>query len=144
MKILVLAAATYADPHTRKLFDHIAARGHEVILAMPRRIKHPFAPAEVPDTPWPTPGVRLVKLDTWYLHENGTHILMKGVRRLIRDERPDVIHCEFEPWALTCLQVRAAMRGMEAATAVRGAAGRDKAWSREDPWQCVVTTVAVS
>lgn len=107
MKVLVLSCATYADPATRKVWDRVAERGIEVTLALPRRIKHPFGPAIVPDTPWPTPGVRLVKLDTWYLHENGTHIVMKGVPRLIREVRPDVIHCVMEPWSITCLEALA-------------------------------------
>lgn len=113
MKVMVIAAATYADPHTRKLFDHVAAGGVEVLLAMPRRIVHPFAPNDVPETPWPTPGVRLERLDTWISHENGTHILMKGIPRLIREFRPDVIHCVMEPWALTCFQVLATIAEME-------------------------------
>jgi L-malate glycosyltransferase len=101
MKVLVLANATYADPPTRRVFDAVAARGVEVVLAMPKRIRHPFGPSVVPPTPWETP-VRLVLLDTWYLHENGTHVVMKGLRRLIRRLRPDVIHCVLEPWAITC------------------------------------------
>ncbi|HKY32138.1 MAG TPA: glycosyltransferase family 4 protein [Candidatus Polarisedimenticolia bacterium] len=104
MRVLVLANATYADPPTRKVFDHVAAQGIEVMLAMPRRIIHPFGPSEVPPTPWPTP-VKLELLDTWYLHENGTHVVMKGLPRLLRSYRPDVIHCVLEPWSLICLQV---------------------------------------
>ena len=105
MRVLVLAAATYADVHTRKLFQHAAAQGAEVLLAMPARLRHPFAPRRVEETPWPTPGVRLARLETWRSHENGTHVLMRGVSRLIRDFRPDVIHCVLEPWSITCLQV---------------------------------------
>lgn len=112
MKVLVLSGATYADPSTRRLFDHVAAQGVEVLLALPRRVRHPFAPADVPDTPWSTPGVTLAKMDTWYLHENGTHIVMKGLPRLIREFSPDIIHCVMEPWSIMCLQVLAAMRGM--------------------------------
>jgi glycosyltransferase involved in cell wall biosynthesis len=48
-------------------------------------------------------------LDTWYLHENGTHVVMKGIPRLIREYAPDVIHCVMEPWSLTCLQVLSAL-----------------------------------
>ncbi|HET6374329.1 MAG TPA: glycosyltransferase [Candidatus Polarisedimenticolia bacterium] len=104
MRVLVLAGATYAEPSTRRMFDHIAAHGVEVVLAMPRRIEHPFTPAEVPETPWPTPGVRLVRLDCWYSHRNMTHVLLRGLPRLIRECRPDIIHCVMEPWSVTCLQ----------------------------------------
>jgi glycosyltransferase involved in cell wall biosynthesis len=114
MKVLVLAHATYADPPTRKVFDHVAAQGIEVLLAMPRRIKHPFGPAIVPPTPWETP-VRLQLLDTWYLHENGTHVVMKGIPELVHDFQPNVVHCAMEPWSLTCLQVLACMRQHSAA-----------------------------
>lgn len=112
MRVLVIAAATYADPHTRKVFDRLAEKDVEIVLAMPRRIKHSFGPADVPDTPWPTPGVRLVRLDTWYSHENGTHIVMKGIPRLIREVRPEIIHCVMEPWSLTCLEVLACLKTM--------------------------------
>ncbi len=105
MRVLVIAAATYADVHTRKLFQHAADQGAEILLAMPARLRHPFAPGHVEDTPWPTPGVRLARLATWCSHENGTHVLMRGVSRLIKDFRPDIIHCVLEPWSLTCLQV---------------------------------------
>ena len=111
MKVLVLANATYADPPTRKVFDHVAARGIEVVLAMPRRIRHPFGPSVVPPTPWETP-VRLELLDTWYLHENGTHVVMKGLPGLIRRLRPDVIHCVLEPWSITCLMVASVLMTM--------------------------------
>ncbi len=105
MRVLVLAVATYADVHTRKLFQDAADQGAEVLLAMPERLRHPFAPVHVEETPWPTPGVRLERLATWCSHENGTHVLMRGVSRLIKDFRPDIIHCVLEPWSLTCLQV---------------------------------------
>ncbi|HET9481871.1 MAG TPA: glycosyltransferase, partial [Candidatus Polarisedimenticolia bacterium] len=109
---MVLAVATYADPATRRMFDHVAARGVEVVLVMPRRIRHPFGPADVPETPWPTPGVLLERLDTWYSHDNGTHVVMRGLPGLIRRHRPDVIHCVLEPWSVTCLQVAALLATM--------------------------------
>jgi glycosyltransferase involved in cell wall biosynthesis len=111
MRILVLSHATYADPPTRKVFDHIAGPDVEVLLAMPKRIKHPFGPAAVPPTPWETP-VRLALLDTWHLHENGTHVILRGLPRLIREYRPDVIHCVMEPWSITCLLVLFSLKAL--------------------------------
>ena len=104
MKLLVLSCATYADPATRSVWHRVAQRGVDVTLVLPRRIKHSFGPAAVPDSPYPTPGVRLVKIDTWISHRNATHVVMRGLPRLIRETRPDIIHCVMEPWSITCLQ----------------------------------------
>jgi glycosyltransferase involved in cell wall biosynthesis len=104
MKVLVVANATYADPPTRRVFDHVANLGVDVLLAMPRRITHPFGPSTVPVTPWKS-SVRLELLDTWNHPENGTRVFMKGISRLIDEFRPDLVHCVMEPWSLTCLQL---------------------------------------
>ncbi len=105
MKALVLSGGTYTDPSTRKVFDRVAAQGIEITLAMPRKVKHAHFPGPVRATPWDTPGVRLELLETWYSHPNPTHMVLKGLPRLIRDLEPDIIHCVMEPWAFTCLQV---------------------------------------
>ena len=113
MKVLVLSGAAYGDPARRKVLDHVAHDGVEVTLALPRIVQHPFLPAgEVPDTPWPTPGVRLVRLDLWRTHGNDTHIVVKGLADLIRKTGPDLIHCALEPWSIMCLQALSAIRQM--------------------------------
>ncbi len=132
MKVLFVSGGTHADPQTRRLFDHVASKGIEVTLAMPARIIHPHFPTEVPDTPWPTPGVRLVKLKTWYSHANPTHIAMKGIPRLISEHQPDIVHCQIEPWGITSLEVAGYMRtlrkrpifGIQAAESKPGQGGR--------------------
>jgi glycosyltransferase involved in cell wall biosynthesis len=104
VKVLVVANATYADPPTRKVFDHVAELGVDVLLAMPRRITHPFGPPVVPATPWAS-SVRVALLDTWNQSQHGTRVFMKGIPRLIDEFRPDLVHCVMEPWSLTCLQL---------------------------------------
>src|SRR5678815_46358 len=52
-----------------------------------------------------------IRDSTWYPHKNGTHLVMKGLRKLIQETRPDIIHCVMEPWSLTCLEVLALLAG---------------------------------
>ncbi|HEY3176815.1 MAG TPA: glycosyltransferase [Candidatus Polarisedimenticolia bacterium] len=108
MKVMVVSGATYGHPSARGVFEDISAGGVEVLLAMPRSMQHPFGPDEVPESP--TPSLELARLDTWHSHPNGTHLFMKGLPELIRRFEPDIIHCVFEPWALTCLEVLACLR----------------------------------
>lgn len=114
MKVLVLSGAAYGDPSRRKVLDHVARCGVEVTLALPRIVNYPFLPpGEVPDTPWQTPGVHLVKLDLWRQHANDTHIIASGLAQLIKTTKPDLIHCALEPWSVMCLQALAAARGIK-------------------------------
>ncbi len=110
LKLLVLSGATFADPASRGALRQIAASGVDVTLVLPRRVIHAFAPRDapdMPDMPEGAPGVKVTKLPVWYPHPNATHILFRGLRRLLRRVDPDVVHCVMEPWSLTCLQLYA-------------------------------------
>ena len=109
MKLLVISGATFADPATRGSLSELAASGMQVTLALPRHVIHDFAPRDVPEAPASAPGVAVVRLPMWYLHRNGTHIVFRGLRRLLRETRPDVVHCVMEPWSITCLQLCAVL-----------------------------------
>lgn len=96
---LLIASMTYVVDENRKKLAALAAEGFELTCATLRSVESFGLTARVRDDATPA-EYRLAALPSFGQVRGGTRFGLRGLGRLLRETRPDIVLVEAEPWSL--------------------------------------------